>query len=382
MAYPENRHRHSRTSEFIAKVFSRLKNKTVLFWLLNTAYWLFYWLFLCLVHVSAQRFEPEAILYSFFSACIGFSVCILMRLIYHRIRFESFRLLPLLLVVMAVTVAAAHAWYSGTLLLDVLMRIPKEPTLRTKQINYLTMIFYGELLLFAWSVLYFIVHFWMIYNEQRSRTQKADLLAKQSQLQMLRYQLNPHFLFNALNSARALIDEDEKNAKSMITELSEFLRYSLVSKDESDIPLSHEIEAVRHYLSIEKKRYEDKLDVEFHIDPLAEDYPVIPFLIHPLVENAVKYGMKSSPLPLHIRVSARVVDNKLRMEVANSGRWMELADHSIARRTGTGTGLDNVQKRLQNAFHGRYRFDVEKQNDWVRIKLELSNPTASVESSG
>ena len=100
---------------------------------------------------------------------------------------------------------------------------------------------------------------------------------------MLRYQLNPHFLFNALNSLRALVDEDEKNARQMVTELSEFLRYSLISKDLNNVPLKKEIEAIRNYLAIEKKRYEEKLEVVINIDPSTESCYLPSFLIHPVV---------------------------------------------------------------------------------------------------
>jgi len=225
--------------------------------------------------------------------------------------------------------------------------------------------------LLSWSVLYFGIKFLRDWDLQKEKTDKAYALAQSAQLQMLRYQLNPHFLFNSLNSIRALISENKKNAKIMITELSEFLRYSLLSKNYADVPLHNELEAIHHYLAIEKKRYEDKLDVTFHIDPTAEDYPVLCFLLHPLIENAIKYGMQTSSMPLKISVKAEVVNSKLQVEVSNTGRWLHPSAVSEANEPGTGTGLDNVRKRLENEYPDKHTFRVFEKDGRVTIQLEI-----------
>ena len=199
-------------------------------------------------------------------------------------------------------------------------------------------------------------------------------MAQSAQLQMLRYQLNPHFLFNAMNSIRALIDEDENKAREMITELSEFLRYSLDSKHYSDIPLKNEIEAIQHYFAIQKKRYEDKLEVFYDIEPQAGEYPVLSFLVHPLVENAIKYGMRTSSMPLIIHLRAKVLDDTLRIEVINTGRWIEPAGPEAQMTEGTRTGMDNVLRRLENAFPNRHRFEAVEEEGRVRVQLEIRSP--------
>jgi len=188
---------------------------------------------------------------------------------------------------------------------------------------------------------------------------------------MPRYQLNPHFLFNALNSIRALVDEDEGRAREMVTELSEFLRYSLHSKSFADVPLKDEIEAIRHYFSIQKKRYEDKLTVNYTIAPQAEDYPVLSFLIHPLVENAVKYGMQTSAMPLKITLQAEVTEGDLKLEICNTGEWVEPAAEMESNSQGTGTGLENVRQRLDNAFPNRYDFKICEEEGMVCIRLTI-----------
>ena len=224
----------------------------------------------------------------------------------------------------------------------------------------------------AWSGLYFGVKYWKQWSIERERADKADYLAQSAQLQMLRYQLNPHFLFNSLNSVIALVDEDKNASKEMLRELSDFLRYSLVNRNLSMIPLREELDAIKLYLSIEKKRFEDKLEITFDIDPEATEYPVLSFIIHPLIENAVKYGMRTSSLPLHLFVSALVTDNNLTITVANSGKWIDpaLPDNDLK---STGLGLQNVKQRLESTFPKGSYFKIEQVNDQVVATIYINS---------
>jgi two-component system, LytTR family, sensor kinase len=220
---------------------------------------------------------------------------------------------------------------------------------------------------------YFGIKFWKDWNAEHDRAEKASLLAQSAQLQMLRYQLNPHFLFNSLNSIRAMVEEDKQTTRDMLTELAEFLRYSLVSKNYSDVPLREELNAIRHYFAIEKHRFEEDLELIYDIDPDAEEFPVLSFLIHPLVENAVKHGMRTSPMPLKIKIEAKLNMGNLTVTISNTGKW---SPHSDSMNTnGTGTGLTNIQARLEQAFPGRYRFEIGPKNDGVTAVIEIQRGT-------
>jgi two-component system, LytTR family, sensor kinase len=234
--------------------------------------------------------------------------------------------------------------------------------------------FYIATITFGWSVFYFGFKFWIEWGIQRDQAEKASVLAQRAQLQMLRYQLNPHFLFNALNSIRALMAEDTRNAKEMITELSEFLRYSLLGQDRSFVTLREELEAVRHYLSIEKKRFEEKIQVAYEIDSSAEHCMVPSFLIHPVIENAVKYGMQSTSLPLKIVIKAAVSGPMLRIEVANSGTIIKRSSENGTSMDGTGAGLENVKARIENAFPGKNKFEIFERDGSVHVILEFQSP--------
>lgn len=216
----------------------------------------------------------------------------------------------------------------------------------------------------AWSALYLGVKNWWSWQQERENALAATALADKAQLEMLRYQLNPHFLFNSLNSIRASIDEDAIRAKQMITQLAEFLRYSLLNGDEKEVPLEKEIEATRNYLAIEKTRFENKLEVEFAVEERAANLPVPCFLLNPLVENAVKHGLNGSVKPLKISVSAFLENNRLVLEVANTGT---IKSHG----NGTNVGLKNVRERLEKLFPDRSRLELKEANGWVRAQIEI-----------
>ena len=153
----------------------------------------------------------------------------------------------------------------------------------------------------------------------------------------------------------------------MITSLSEFLRYSLLHESETKIPLREEIEAVQNYLAIEKIRFEDKLDIRFEIEPAAEDFRVPCFLLNPLVENAIKHGLQTSAKPLKLKIAADVQDDKLILEVINSGK---LNAHSNG---GTKIGLKNVRERLEKLFGARGRFELRQDGDFVTARIEIED---------
>lgn len=220
----------------------------------------------------------------------------------------------------------------------------------------------------GWSALYFGIKYWRQWQSEHERTLQAEALANHAQLDALRYQLNPHFLFNALNSIRASIDEDSRRAKRMVTEFSEFLRYSLLNNNSTHVELRQEIEAIKNYLAIEKIRFEDKLDVTFDFEPAAEECRLPGFLIHPLVENAVKHGMTNTSEPLRICIAAKVRDSRLVVEIANTGR---LDKRPQTNGGGTQIGLRNVRERLAKLYPDKSSFSLRQDGPWIRATIEM-----------
>lgn len=218
----------------------------------------------------------------------------------------------------------------------------------------------------AWSTSYLGIKNWLAWQKERENTLQANFLADKAQLEVLRYQLNPHFLFNALNSIRASVDEDKTRAKQMITQLSEFLRHTLVSAEKKEIPLFEEIDAVKNYLAIEKIRFEDKLEIEYDIDEKAKDFSVPCLLINPLVENAIKHGLRTSPKPLRIKITAKSADEKFVLEVVNTGSLDKLLDSN-----GTTIGLKNVRERLEKLFPESSSFELAQKGECVVAQIKI-----------
>jgi len=212
---------------------------------------------------------------------------------------------------------------------------------------------------------------WRRSEEREREAAEARRLAQEAQLQMLAYQLNPHFLFNALTSIRAMIDEDRGRARQMVTELAAFLRHALMERALATTTLAAELDALRGYLAIEQIRFEERLAIETHVEPAAESCAIPAFLIHPLLENAIKHGARESDGPLRVRLDARLLGDALRVEVWNTG--------SLVSRARTGIGVRNVRERLARLFPGRHRFELTDEHGWVRALVEL--PARAGESS-
>ena len=348
----------------------KFKNRILAFWILHTLGWLVYAGIAVVSSYTEKWTDIPRLLLFLMPFAVGCLTCIPLRFFFKRIRFQERPLIYSLFMAVAASFIGANIWLGTNTLIYLLLRHPIE-TEMTLISFYVLSIILRAIPLLGWTFLYFGIKNWMEWRRQEQRMEKANSLAQDAQLQMLRHQLNPHFLFNSMNSIRALIDEDETKAREMIIELSEFLRYSLESKDYSNVPLKSEMEAVQHYLAIQKKRYEDKLEVIYDIEPQAGDYPVLSFLIHPLVENAAKYGMLTSPMPLTIHLKAKTREGVLTIEVYNTGKWIEPAQHAKQMFASTGTGLDNVRRRLENAFPNRHRFEVFEKEGKVHVQLEI-----------
>lgn len=208
--------------------------------------------------------------------------------------------------------------------------------------------------------------------QERERALRAMATAQQSQLLMLRYQVNPHFLFNVLNSIWALVDENPAAIRSLVTRLSKFLRYSLATANTAFVTLDEEIGAVQNYLEIQRARFEQKLESEIEVSPEARKLTIPPFLLQPLVENAIKFGMRTSRMPLRVRVSARLRGDTLLIRVMNSGTW--IPPESGPDEEGTGIGLANIRQRIGELFPGNAELRSFHRGGWVSFRLRLRFP--------
>ncbi|MDA8659959.1 histidine kinase [Luminiphilus sp.] len=228
---------------------------------------------------------------------------------------------------------------------------------------------------FTWSALYHGIKYYQLLQQQREamlvlesqQRQRALQLVrakaeiKDAQLQLLRYQLNPHFLFNTLNSVASLVSvERNEDAKTMLSRLGDFLRYSLDAGDDMLIPLDKEFWALSQYLEIEQVRFSDRMKLEVDLPATLETLLVPNLLLQPLAENAIKYAIAPSEAGGTIRVSATLEDSKLVLCVEDSGseRLDNAVDMGKLIEMGEGIGLRNTRHRLRNHFATDFELHV------------------------
>jgi signal transduction histidine kinase len=205
---------------------------------------------------------------------------------------------------------------------------------------------------------------------ERDEKLAARLGEEKARLEVLRYQLNPHFLFNTLTSICAQLPPASQGARATIERLTDFCQLTLGTPPEGENPtLEQEIEMLRAYLDIEQTRWRGLLEVEIDCPPELRAVPIPSLLLLPLVENALKYGLQGAKT-LHLRIAAAARDGGLLLEVANSGSWVspeargDVPSHGI--------GLQNLRQRLQRYYPGRHTLVTESADGWVRVRIVLA----------
>ena len=235
-------------------------------------------------------------------------------------------------------------------------------------------------LLGAWSGLYYAINFFLQVEEQADQLMRLENQATSAQLAMLRYQLNPHFLFNTLNSISTLVLlKQTEPANAMLSRLSSFLRYTLVNEPTGRVTVEQEVETLKLYLDIEKMRFEERLRPSFEIDEKAKDGLLPSLLLQPLVENAIKYAVTPQEGGADIKVSAQLALKKLRITVSDTGPGLQRkGSRNMVRKSGekghtpavkagastevagpsTGLGLANIRDRLAQAYGDKHSFET------------------------
>lgn len=217
---------------------------------------------------------------------------------------------------------------------------------------------------FVWTLFYFIFH----YFERYRAALKYEALKNEIELNNLKSQLNPHFIFNALNSIRALVDENPAKSKDAITQLSSILRSSLVINREKLTSFDEEIHTVRDYLELETIRFEERLRINFEIDPKSKNFAVPPLMIQTLVENGIKHGISKLQQGGEISVETKVQDSRLRIRIRNNG---QLARKKL--NGSKGFGIENTKQRLKLLYGNKASFTIFNEDDNT-VLTEVSLP--------
>jgi sensor histidine kinase YesM len=229
-------------------------------------------------------------------------------------------------------------------------------------------------LLGAWSALYYAINFYLTVEEQADQLLRLENQAANAQLAMLRYQLNPHFLFNTLNSISTLVLlKQTDRANQMLSRLSSFLRYTLINEPTAQVTIEQEIETLKLYLEIEKMRFEDRLRPVFDIDPAVASARLPSLLLQPLVENAIKYAVTPKEEGAEIAIIAQPAGENVRIIVSDTGPGLNEGPQrsNNVDSVGTGVGLPNIRDRLIQAYGERQSFETRSTPGGFSVIIEM-----------
>jgi sensor histidine kinase YesM len=349
------------------------EDKNRAFWMLQSAGWAGYFVLRTLSGI-ANAMGWSFVVHTALLTATGYSITLLMGASFRRlIRMRPILTWPisvLIVVIAAGAFSAIETWSHATFLV---------PGAAPQGIKFLGSILLTFSLLVAWSALYYSINYYLLLEEQSDRLLRLENQASSAQLAMLRYQLNPHFLFNTLNSISTLVLlKQTERANAMLSRLSSFLRYTLVNEPTGSVTVAQEVETLKLYLEIEKMRFEDRLRPRFDIDPAASQARLPSLLLQPLVENAIKYAVTPQEEGADIEITARRAGDRVVLKVSDSGPGAE--DHWVKAQESTGVGLANIRDRLGQAYGSDQRFDTEtNRNGGFSVTIEIPYQIEAIE---
>ena len=231
-------------------------------------------------------------------------------------------------------------------------------------LDFLNLVFNLGVLFLVWSTLYFAVINFRNWKNEEIKNLELKAAKTETELNAFRAQMNPHFMFNSLNSVRALIDDEPAKAKQAVTLLSGILRNNLLLGKKALVTLKEEMDLVEKYLSLERIRFEERLAVEYDLEPEALKCSLPPLMLQTIVENAVKHGISKRVDGGCIRIVARNQNDVLTISVLNSG-------HLNTEPNQQGIGIMNTKKRLDLMYEGKASFNIESGEDTVTASLTI-----------
>ena len=337
-------------------------NKNQAFWRLQVAGW--GGAFLLRGMSSIANAQPlSALVLVLIATITGFSISLLLAVIYRQLIAQrpllTWGVTALVLPFAVGLHAFIDAWVIG------LYRVDSETGFAQL---FLGVFYLDATLLGAWTALYYAVNFFLQVEEQNDQLLRLENQATSAQLAMLRYQLNPHFLFNTLNSISTLVLlKQTEPANAMLSRLSSFLRYTLINEPTGRVTVAQEVETLKLYLDIELMRFEERLRTTFRIDPATETALLPSLLLQPLVENAIKYAVSPQESGAEITITTQLVGQNLRITVSDTGPGLQSAttENRVSgvsfdggEQVSTGVGLVNIRDRLAQAYAEHHRFET------------------------
>jgi len=350
------------------KLKNLIEHKEKLFWSLQILGWIAYCMARTL-NAYALGEKPEFIYAVMMGVIGGFWITIALRHIYQFLRRSE---MPPLILLVSVTVCIAISSMLFSFVEVWSMNQLYDPDWTMQGLGFLYRTLYDTFVLMAWTGLYFIINNHFQLQQQKEKYLAAAAQAHQAQLKMLRYQLNPHFLFNTLNAISTLVlDKKSSEANSMLTKLSAFLRFSLVSQPMQKTTLEEEIYALSLYLDIERVRFQERLKIIIDVTDEAKSALIPNLLLQPLVENSIKYAINPQVNGGTVTIKATIKDDKLHITLSDDGPGFKEKPEKMAQ-TSSGVGIENTKERLAKLYPHESSFDImNRPSKGVTIKITL-----------
>ncbi|OUS26379.1 sensor histidine kinase [Thalassotalea sp. 42_200_T64] len=337
------------------------------FWLLQLGYWLF----ICLISLSTltlwyAQFNWANVAHTFLQSALGLLLSLPLYFLFMRFWEQSITIRLLII-------------FSGVLFTSFVWTLARMQAFIMMTPEYDIWVdfggwYFGSILVFlSWTGLFHglryyqllqLEHRMMLKKEAQAKEEllkriTAQAVARDAQIKMLRYQLNPHFLCNTLNAINALIETEEPViAQSMAVKLSKFLRYSLDHNPDNKIALKNEINALNLYLDIEKTRFGERLKLDFQIDEKAQSAKIPSLLLQPVIENSMKHVIAQNEEGGTISLKAKVVEQQLILEMSDTGSGVKMGRSKLQISQGRGVGLRNIDERLKVLYQNNYSFEL------------------------
>lgn len=231
-------------------------------------------------------------------------------------------------------------------------------------------IFTGYLMYIIFLVFFYAVNYYESLKEKIKKESELKTLVREAELQALKSQINPHFLFNSLNSISSLTVSNPEKAQEMVINLSDFMRYSLMHNEKEMVLFPKELENIKLYLSIEKVRFGRKLNAEFEIEAKCLDAEIPNMILQPLFENAIKYGVYETTDQVTIKATCKCLGNSLKFVITND------YDSETIKKKGEGIGLRNIRKRMEIIYN---QPDLVKITDYkTKFEVQLIIPQKQI----
>ncbi len=322
-------------------------NKKRLYWICQVLGWSSWSFFEVFLYTTVQQFDINQFFGEFFQIFFNITITHLFREIIIKREWLLFRWVKLVPRIILAVLALSISNYLA--LLGFIAIIDDGPVGKITFLGVIAGIISPFFTYFIWSIVYFTFHYFERYN----KSLQYEAAINEFELNNLKSQLNPHFIFNALNSIRALVDENPQKSKLAITQLSNILRSSLVLDKRKLITFNEELDTVKDYLDLECVRYEERLKVNFDIDPESSDFNIPPMMVQTLVENGIKHGISKLKKGGKISIKTIVDNHTLVIQIRNSGQY-----HTPKMNGQIGFGIDSTIKRLDLIYGEEAIFEI------------------------